>query len=213
MKKTIGIVGGIALSLLVQTSFAQEPAAQPAQPVQPVEATKTWDAKSNPTVDSITSKYKDKMVQSRPAAKPSDIFPVLGKFESATNPEASLLTVSLDEQNKGIVWIDGLPQGKVKANLRKSPATYKIPAQKTEDGKEVAEGTLIYDKETNTLRIAIGKTFDAENPEAAFAIAAEPAPTEAATGTKKTKVKAKKPAAPKAWVYTGSKMTEETVMQ
>lgn len=56
------------------------------------------------------------------------------------------------------MWIEGLPQGRVKAMLRKSPATYKIPAQKTEEGKEVAEGTLMFDKETNTLSICIGKT-------------------------------------------------------
>ena len=52
--------------------------------------------------------------------------------------------------------------------LRKSPATYKIPAQKTEEGKEVAEGTLMFDKETNTLSIAIGKDYNLENPSMAF---------------------------------------------
>ncbi len=36
--------------------------------------------------------------------------------------------------------------------LRKSPATYKIPAQKTEDGKDVAEGTMIFDKDANKLK-------------------------------------------------------------
>jgi hypothetical protein len=168
-------------------------------------AQQTWEAKNNPTVDSITAKYKDKEVVSKPAATLQDVFPVIGKYESATNPDAASLTINLDETNKGIAWIEGLPQGKVKAMLRKSPSTYKIPVQKTEDGKEVAEGTLIFDAMTNTLRICIGKSFDAENPEAAFA-----APVaDEVTATTKT-AKTKKPVAPKAWIYTGTKMARET---
>jgi hypothetical protein len=188
MKKTAGIVGGIALSLFSLALNAQQ----------------TWEAKNNPTVDSITAKYKDKEVVSKPASTLQDVFPVIGKYESATNPDAASLTINLDETNKGIAWIEGLPQGKVKAMLRKSPSTYKIPVQKTEDGKEVAEGTLIFDAATNTLRICIGKSFDAENPEAAFA-----APVEAAVVLTKT-AKTKKPVAPKAWIYTGTKMARET---
>jgi hypothetical protein len=189
MKKTTGFVGGIALSLLTITVNAQQ----------------TWEAKNNATVDSITAKYKDKMLAERPASTINDIFPVLGKYESAANTDAPALAISLDEQNKGVVWIAGLPQGKIKATLRKSPATYKIPVQKTEDGKEVAEGTLIFDKETNTLRICIGKVFDTENPEAAFTA---PVAEEAATGTKTARQK--KVAAPKPWIYAGTKIAKET---
>jgi hypothetical protein len=188
MKKTAGIVGVIALSLFSLTLNAQQ----------------TWEAKNNPTVDSITAKYKDKEVVSKPVSTLQDVFPVIGKYESATNPDAASLTINLDETNKGIAWIEGLPQGKVKAMLRKSPSTYKIPVQKTEEGKDVAEGTLIFDAATNTLRICIGKSFDAENPEAAFA-----APVEAAVVATKT-AKTKKPVAPKAWIYTGTKMARET---
>ena len=58
------------------------------------------------------------------------IFPVLGKYQ-LTDKEGTAYTVTatLDETNKGLVWIEGLPQGKIKAALRKSPATYKIPVQ------------------------------------------------------------------------------------
>jgi hypothetical protein len=97
--------------------------------------------------------YRDKIVAAPVAPTREDIFPVIGKYESSVNADAALITITLDEQNKGLVWIEGLPQGKVKAMLRKSPATYKIPAQKTAEGNEVAEGTLIFDKETNTLSI------------------------------------------------------------
>lgn len=189
MKKTIGTVGVIVLSM-----FAFETSAQ-----------QTWEAQKNPTVDSIAAKYRDKIITTPAALSTESIFPVIGRYESATNPDAPSVAVSLDAQNKGLVWIEGLPQGKIKGLLAKSPATYKIPAQKTEDGKEVAEGTLIYDKELNTLSICIGKKYDAENPASVFAEApAEEQPAVAA------KTKAKKQAIPKAWVYTGTKVVTAT---
>ncbi len=199
MKKSIGIVGGIALCLITVSVNAQtEPQTQ--QPVN------TWEAKKNPTVDSITSKYTGKYIAPRPALTSADIFPVIGKYESATNADAAAVTISLDGQNKGIVWIEGLPQGKVKAMLRKLPAVYKIPAQKAEDGKEVAEGTLIFDKETNTLSICIGKLYDAVNPAIAFT-----ALVEEQVITVKTS-KTKKAAVPKVWTYTGTKLVTETAV-
>jgi len=190
MKKTIMIMGGLVCTLLSVTASAQQ----------------EWDAKKNPTVDSISALYRDKIVTAPAPPTREDIFPVIGKYESATNTDAALISITIDEQNKGIAWIDGLPQGRVKAMLRKSPATYKIPAQKTAEGNEVAEGTLIYDKQTKTLSICLGKTFNAEDPAAAFVPVEEPA-----TSTAKN-VKSKKPAAPKAWIYTGTKLAKETAM-
>ena len=204
MKKTIGIVGGIALSLFTLLVNAQT-TPQEQKPVN------TWEAKKNPTVDSITSQYVGKYIAPRPALTSTDIFPVIGQYESATNADAASVTISLDAQNKGIVWIEGIPQGKVKAMLRKSPAIYKIPAQKTEDGKEVAEGTLIFDKETNTLSISIGKTYNSENPEAAFTTITDQTTVEADADKVKIKTKVKKSKETKAWVYTGIKVTKETV--
>jgi hypothetical protein len=104
--------------------------------------------------------------------------------------------------------------------LRKSPATYKIPAQKTEDGKDVAEGTLIFDKDANTLSIVIGKPYNAEDPSSAFTMATTEDQNMAATAdvTKtKTKsggkvVKTKTKPAPKPWTYTGTKVEKTTVM-
>jgi len=205
-------MGGMALSLFAISVSAQE--TPPTQP-PPVKTTTTWEAKNNPTVDSILSKYTGKYVASKPAPTTADIFPATGQFESSTNPEAAHVTVTLDAENKGMVWVEGLPQGKIKAMLRKSPGTYKIPAQKAEDGKDVAEGTLLFDKETNTLSIVIGKTYNDADPAAAFAAPAigdeTPLP-EADVKVKagKTKIK-KKPEAPKAWVYTGTKIVTETV--
>ena len=203
MKKTFLITGVIALfSTLAITTSAQE------TPVKETTTQENWDAKKNPTVDSIMSQYKDKYIAAKPAQTIADIFPALGEYESATNAETSKLSITIDPNNKGLVWIEGLPQGRVKAFLRKSPATYKIPAQKTEQGKEVAEGTLMFDKETNTLSICIGKEYNTTDPSAAFMMAEE----EPVTTTKNSK--AKKTTVTKPWIYTGTKIVvvEETVM-
>ncbi|MBK8312225.1 MAG: hypothetical protein IPL04_16315 [Chitinophagaceae bacterium] len=175
------------------TTSAQE------TPVKETTTQENWDAKKNSTVDSIMSQYKDKYVAAKPAQTIADIFPALGEYESATNAETSKLSITIDPNNKGLVWIEGLPQGRVKAMLRKSPATYKIPAQKTEEGKEVAEGTLMFDKETNTLSICIGKEYNTTDPSAAFMIAEE----EPVTTSKNSK--AKKKTVTKPWIYTGTK--------
>jgi hypothetical protein len=198
MKKIIVIMSVMALSVLTLSVNAQADTLKPVQ----VDTTKGWNAKNNPTVGEITDKYKDKYITSKPAPTTADIFPALGKYESATNADAASVTISLDAENKGLVWIEGLPQGKVKAMLRKSPATYKIPAQKTEDGKDVAEGTALFDKETNTLSIIIGKNYNAAEPAAAFA--AEPV-EETVVVSKTTKTK-KTVAPPKPWIYTGTKV-------
>ncbi len=202
MKNTITIMGTLSLSLLTSFAKAQETKEAPVQQPQ----VQTWDARKNPTVDSISSKYRDKIVAAPVALTTADIFPVIGTYESSTNPEAASLNITLDMQNKGIAWIEGLPQGKVKALLMKSPATYKIPVQKTEGGKDVAEGTLIFDKDLNTLSICLGKEYNTENPSAAFT---QPAPD--ATMAGKT-AKAKKETTPKPWIYTGSKVVKTTAM-
>lgn len=184
----------------------------------------TKPAVSNPTVDSIAAKYK---LQPMPEAMtPEQVFPVLGEYqpsaapvtETATAttttteaaPAVSNVKIILDEQNKGIVWIEGLPQGKVKAFLRKSPSTYKIPAQKTEDGKDVKEGTMIFDKDTKTLSLIIGKAYNDQDPAASFAPAVEE-PVAAVPVKKGKKAKTvKKVVVEKPWVFTGTKIEHTT---
>ena len=170
MKKTISLLGGL-LMLLSVSLYAQDTNT----------TTNRWDASKNPTVDSITAPFRGKLIPPRPAITQADIFPVVGKYTSSTSTESPNVTVTLDEQNKGLVWVDGTPQGRIKAYLRKSPSTYKIPAQKTEDGKDVAEGTLLFDKTSGTLNIVIGKSYNAEDPAAAFMIATDENGTAVAT--------------------------------
>jgi len=162
----------------------------------------------NPTVDSILAKYNLQAMPSAP--KTEQIFPVIGQYQSNDNADAKI-NVSLDETNKGFVWIDGLPQGRVKAILKRSPATYKIIAQKNADGKDVPEGTMVYDKDANVIHVLLGMPFNDENPDAVFAapsMTQEPA-TAVVTKTKgnKTKEKVKKV---ETWSFTGTKVQQVT---
>ncbi|MGJ7032899.1 hypothetical protein [Niabella hirudinis] len=165
----------------------------------------------------------------------NEIFPVLGAFD-LTDPKgtASHVTITRDSENKGIVWVNGLPQGKFKALIKDAPATYKIPAQKalanddametTEEdaattktkskvvsGRSIQEGTLIFDKDANTLYLNIGNKYNEEQPAAVFPELNATAEDAAAvaevtddTAKKSQKATAKKPAI-KGITYTGTK--------
>ena len=209
-------------------SVAQQPVATE-QPVAKVNNDKynNWSAdtyKMQPMPEALTTEK---------------IFPVIGNYQ-LTDKEgtASTVTVTLDPSNKGIVWIEGLPQGKIKATLRKSPATYKIPVQplgevamteevvaadakpakaaKTKEvkAKELPEGVLIYDKDANVLNVCIGCKYNNEDPAIAF-MATDAAATEEVEKTeKKTAKTSKKTKAKVAKIkpvhYTGTKVIETT---
>lgn len=120
------------------------------------------------TVDSIHSKYQ---MQPMPEALTIEkTFPVLGTYQltSTDNSAAQQVTITLDSANKGVIWVSGLPEGTMKAYLKKSPGTYRIISQKSQDGKEIPEGTLLFDPSTNTLNVALGKAFDEADPTAIF---------------------------------------------
>ena len=116
--------------------------------------------------------------------RPEHSFPILGSYK-ASGTSTGDVTVTLDETNKGIVWVGGLPQGRFKALMKKAPSTYKIPAQQTESGKPVAEGTLFLNSDSKELTIVLGRPFDDADP------------TSFLTGDDKAKTKA--------WKYTGLK--------
>jgi hypothetical protein len=166
---------------------------------------------------------------------------VIGQYQSSTNADQKI-TVTLDDQNKGFAWVDGLPQGKVKAVLKKSPATYKIPVQKTADGKDVPEGTMIYDKDTKVITVMLGRPFNDQDPASVFA---NPTTNDqsmtttdqtannnnnqtpnneakdqskmhvakAKTANHKTKTKVVKVEEPAPWVFTGTKIEQTTAKQ
>jgi len=199
------------------TETQQQPATQMQQ-----SATVEQKKYGNPTVDSILSKYT--LVPMPNPITTEQIFPVIGQYQSTTNADQKV-TVTLDDQNKGYAWVDGLPQGKVKALLKKSPATYKIPAQKTEGGTDVPEGTLIYDKDTKTISIMLGREFNDQDPASVFTNATgttqdqsmatndqmnQEKPSVAKTKGNKTKTKAKVEKKPEPWVFTGTKIEQAT---
>jgi hypothetical protein len=214
------MVTGFVLSLVTVSSLKAQ------EPIVKTQQTTTWDAKKNPTVDSISAKYQGRLIAAKPALTTADIFPVVGNYTSAstagtvdvaattttttTAVDVSNVVITLDEQNKGIVWIEGLPQGRIKAQLRQSPATYKIPEQKTEDGKEVKEGVLIYDAAANLLNVCIGCEFKSDNPALAFdqtAVVEEP---EVKVKTKSAKTKSKTVVKAKPFYFSGTKVIETT---
>jgi hypothetical protein len=206
-----------------------EPATQPATTEKPVSKDKynNWSAdtyKMQPMPEALTTEK---------------IFPVLGKYQLTDKEGAtSTVTVSLDPENKGLIWVEGLPQGKIKATLRKSPATYKIPVQPLEGeatatpevttdtkvakntkttkevkAKELPEGVLIYDKDANLLNVCIGCTYNATDPATAF-MTTEPVTTDVEKTEKKATKSAKKSTAKvvkaKPILYSGNKVIETT---
>ena len=121
------------------------------------------------TVDSIHAKYQ---LQPMPEALTIEkTFPVLGTYQlnGADSSSAQQVTITLDSSNKGMIWISGLPEGTMKAYLKKSPGTYRILSQKSESGAQIPEGTLFFDPSTNTLEVALGKAYDEADPTAIFA--------------------------------------------
>ncbi len=241
MKKTF-FLAGIASFLLTLSINAQQDTTKPMQqdttkqmqelqqPAQsqpsttPTTATLEQKKYGNPTVDSILSKYT--LLPMPNPITTEQIFPVIGQYQSTTNADQKI-TVTLDDQNKGYAWVDGLPQGRVKAILKSSPATYKIPAQKSSDSTSVPEGTLIYDKDTKTISIMLGREFNDQDPASVFTNATastdqsmtttdeskmnDQAKT-SVTKTKgnKTKTKAKVEKKPEPWVFTGTKIEQTT---
>ena len=108
------------------------------------------------TVDSINAKYQ--LLPMPQAMTLEKSFPVLGSYNLTTKEGTTVpVTITIDSASKGIVWVEGLPEGKFKAYLKRSPATYRIVAQKNDAGKSIPEGTLIFDQTTNTLNVALGK--------------------------------------------------------
>jgi hypothetical protein len=141
------------------------------------------------TADSIRSKYQ---LQAMPEALTLEkTFPVIGTYQlSNANGATSNVTISIDQDNRGIIYVDGLPEGRFKAYLKKSPGTYRVVAQKSESGRQIPEGTLNFDPSTNTLNVALGKKFDDADPTSIFSLNGD-VDADVASATE-TKVKTKK---------------------
>lgn len=153
----------------------------------------TASVSAQSTVDSIHAKYQ---MQPMPEALTIEkTFPVLGSYQlNSTDGNAQTVTITLDSTNQGMIWIAGLPEGTMKAYLKKSPGTYRILSQKSESGAQIPEGTLFFDPSTNTLNVALGKAYDEADPTAIFAnVNSTDNTTEVADNTAPVKVKTKTP--------------------
>jgi len=153
----------------------------------------TLSVSAQSTADSIHAKYQMKPMPEGMTIEKT--FPVLGSYQ-LTNPTGSAqnVTITLDSTNKGIVWISGLPEGTMKAYLKKTNGIYRIIPQKTESGTQVPEGTLFFDQSTNTLNIALGKPYDEADPTAIFSSMNTTSDTDVADNANDVKVKTKTPA-------------------
>lgn len=206
MKKHI-ILTAALFCFFAASVIAQDSTKQSVTPTAPV-STDKWNS-SNP------SQYQ--LLPMPEALTIEKSFPAIGKYQlTDKDGNAVAVTAMLDETNKGVLLVNGLPEGSIKAYLRKSPAVYKIPAQKTADEKDVKEGVLIYDKDANVMNICFGCTYNNEDPATAFLpVQEDQAPVEEApkknTKTSK-KSTAKKVEVAKPVHYTGTKLASETAL-
>lgn len=113
----------------------------------------------------------------------AQIFPALGSYKGSGTSTTDV-TISLDSANKGIVWVEGLTQGRFKALMKKAPATYKIPAQTSDNGKAISEGTLYLNPDTNELTIVLGRPYNDANPGAFQTVASKKSKVFQYTGVK-----------------------------
>jgi hypothetical protein len=154
------------------------------------------DTTTNPVADTSVVQMVDTSVGKAYVANPqslqglttetlttSHIFPAVGTFKGTGTSTADVV-ITLDETNKGLVWVEGLPQGRFRAIMKKAPSTYKIPAQKSESGKAIAEGTLFVNPETNELSILLGQSFNEKAPTSFVTVASKSKNTFKYTGTK-----------------------------
>jgi hypothetical protein len=167
----------IALALFTAVAAnAQTSSPSPAQPATDTTVTPTADTAgaSATLVDTsvgkayVSNPEKLKGLTSE-TLTPAHAFPALGTYKG-NGASTTDVTITLDSANKGIVWVDGLPQGRFKALMKKAPSTYKIPMQTSANGKAVSEGTLYVNPETAELTIVLGRPYNDANPSESLTI-------------------------------------------
>ena len=90
--------------------------------------------------------------------------PVIGSYQnSVANSGLRNISITVDEQNPGKIWIGGLTPDKIYAVLKFYPGIYKIPAQNARN-KNLPEGILLYDDNNKQINIFLGGGYNDENP-------------------------------------------------
>ncbi len=133
--------------------------------------------------------------------------------ESAPSAVVENVSITLDEQNPGKIWIEGIGEGRFYAYLKTQENTYKIPTQKAGD-KTINEGIVMYDESAKQVHIRVGSGYNDADPGASLNATVENATvtdTEQAPAKKgKTVAKNVNKETKKLIVFDGNKTNVET---
>lgn len=90
--------------------------------------------------------------------------PVIGSYQNTVaNADLKNISITVDEQNPGKIWISGLAADKIYAVLKFYPGIYKIPAQHGANSN-LPEGTLLYDDSNKQINILLGDGYNETTP-------------------------------------------------
>ncbi|MDI3322616.1 hypothetical protein [Pinibacter soli] len=87
---------------------------------------------------------------------------------TTTTTAGSNVTITVDEQNPGKIWVSGIGDDKFYAYLKSDANIYKIPAQKVSDKKSISEGIVSYNETSKEVHIRIGSGFNDADPTASL---------------------------------------------
>lgn len=87
---------------------------------------------------------------------------------TTTTTAGSNVTITVDEQNPGKIWVSGIGDDKFYAYLKNDANVYKIPTQKVSDKKSISEGIVSYDETSKEVHIRIGSGFNDADPNASL---------------------------------------------
>lgn len=175
MKSSKFILALLGSTVISFAAFSQQDSTKPVEE-KPV----TEQAK--PATDTAQPAIVDHAETNLPKPNAGRHFiPVIGTYQASGDSTAvKNISITVDEQNPGKIWIEGLEPVKIYALLKAIPGTYKIPAQKVDD-KKVAEGTLLYDDNNKQVNVCVGCGYSDASPSVATA--------ESTSTDKKSKVK------------------------
>jgi len=175
MKSSKFILALLGSTIISFAAFSQQDSTKPVEEKKPV----TEQAKPAEQAQPAIVDHAETNLPKPNAGR--HFIPVIGSYQaSGDSSQVKNVTVTVDEQNPGKIWIEGLEPVKIYAVLKAIPGTYKIPAQKVDD-KKFPEGTLIYDDSNKQINVCVGCGYSDASPTVATA---EPMTTD-----KKSKVK------------------------
>lgn len=100
---------------------------------------------------------------------------------TSTTTAGSDVTITVDDQNPGKIWVSGIGEDKFYAYLKNESNIYKIPAQKVNDKKSISEGIVSYDETSKEVHIRIGSGYNDADPNASLNATEATASAETAT--------------------------------